>query len=212
MRDEAVARLHELLLRAARFETGRRKASHPHLRGDIDEIAQEAADDALLSVLARLDDFRGLSRFTTWAYKLALYQASVKVRRRLAGSGDPRRGRGVERSLERGARARPGGRAERAARGDPDRDRGGTDPAPAARPRRARAERGAHRRARGAAADHPRRALQVPARRAPQAPWLSRGGRATASGEHWRRCRDGTQREGARPRPAARAGGARGEL
>lgn len=81
-RDEAVARLHALLLRAARFETARRKATHPHLRGDLDDIAQEAADDALLAVLARLDDFRGLSRFTTWAYKFALYQASVKVRRR----------------------------------------------------------------------------------------------------------------------------------
>ena len=80
--DDAVARLHALLLRAARFETGRRRASHPHLRGDLDDIAQEAADDALLAVLARLDDFRGLSRFTTWAYKFALYQASVKVRRR----------------------------------------------------------------------------------------------------------------------------------
>ena len=82
VRDDAVARLHALLLRAARFETGRRRASHPHLRGDLDDIAQEAADDALLAVLARLDDFRGLSRFTTWAYKFALYQASVKVRRR----------------------------------------------------------------------------------------------------------------------------------
>jgi RNA polymerase sigma-70 factor (ECF subfamily) len=81
-RDDAVARLHALLLRAARFETGRRRASHPHLRGDLDDIAQEAAADALLAVLARLDDFRGLSRFTTWAYKFALYQASVKVRRR----------------------------------------------------------------------------------------------------------------------------------
>ena len=81
-REDAVARLHALLLRAARFETGRRRGSHPHLRGDLDEIAQEAADDALLSVLARLDDFRGLSRFTTWAYKFALYQASVTVRRR----------------------------------------------------------------------------------------------------------------------------------
>lgn len=80
--DEAVARLHALLLRAARFETGRRRTSHPHLRGDLDDIAQEAADDALLAILARLDDFRGLSRFTTWAYKFALYQASVKVRRR----------------------------------------------------------------------------------------------------------------------------------
>ena len=81
-RDEAVADLHELLLRAARFETGRRRSSHPHLRGDLDDIAQDAADDALLAVLARLDDFRGLSRFTTWAYKFALYHAAVKVRRR----------------------------------------------------------------------------------------------------------------------------------
>ena len=61
---------------------GRRRATHPHLRGDLDEIAQEAADDALLAVLERLDDYRGWSRFTTWAYKFALYQASVKVRRR----------------------------------------------------------------------------------------------------------------------------------
>jgi RNA polymerase sigma-70 factor, ECF subfamily len=82
VRDEAVVRLHALLLRAARFETSRRRASHPHLRGDLDDIAQEAAADALLAVLARLDDFRGLSRFTTWAYKFALYHASVKVRRR----------------------------------------------------------------------------------------------------------------------------------
>jgi RNA polymerase sigma-70 factor (ECF subfamily) len=82
LRDATVARLHALLLRAARFETGRRRASHPHLRGDLEDIAQEAADDALLAVLRRLDDFRGLSRFTTWAYKFALYQASVKVRRR----------------------------------------------------------------------------------------------------------------------------------
>lgn len=81
-REQAVARLHALLLRATRFETSRRRASQPHLRGDLDDIAQEAADDALLAVLTRLDEFRGLSRFTTWAYKFALYQASVTVRRR----------------------------------------------------------------------------------------------------------------------------------
>ena len=82
VRDQAVADLHALLLRAARFETSRRRAVHPHLRGDLDDIAQEAADDALLAVLARLDDVRGLSRFTTWAYKFALNHAAVKVRKR----------------------------------------------------------------------------------------------------------------------------------
>ena len=72
-----------LLLRGARFEVGRRQASLPHLRGgELDDIALEAADDALMSVLRRLDDFRGLSRFTTWAYKFALYEAAVKLRRR----------------------------------------------------------------------------------------------------------------------------------
>ena len=81
--DEAVARLHELLLRAARFEVGRRQATLPHIRGDaLDDIATEAADDALVSVLRRLDDFRGASRFTTWAYKFALLEAAVKLRRR----------------------------------------------------------------------------------------------------------------------------------
>jgi len=82
-REAAVARLHELLLRAARFEVSRRSAFLPHLRpGALDEIALEAADDAALSVLARLDDFRGASRFTTWAYKFALLEAAVKLRKR----------------------------------------------------------------------------------------------------------------------------------
>jgi RNA polymerase sigma-70 factor, ECF subfamily len=82
-RDEAIARLHALLLRAARFEAIRRRPTLPHLRGgDLDDIAMEAADDALMSVLARLDDFRGASRFTTWVYKFALLEAAVKLRKR----------------------------------------------------------------------------------------------------------------------------------
>jgi RNA polymerase sigma-70 factor (ECF subfamily) len=82
-RDEAIARLHALLLRAARFEVARRRATLPHLRGgDLDDVANLAADDALMSVLRRLDDYRGASRFTTWAYKFALFEAAVKLRKR----------------------------------------------------------------------------------------------------------------------------------
>jgi RNA polymerase sigma-70 factor, ECF subfamily len=82
-RDDAIARLHSLLLRAARFEVARRRPALPHLRGDeLDDIANEAADDALMSVLRRLDDFRGASRFTTWVYKFALLEAAVKLRKR----------------------------------------------------------------------------------------------------------------------------------
>ena len=82
-RDAAVARLHALLVRAARFEVARRRPALPHLRGgELDDIALEAANDALVSVLARLDDFRGASRFTTWVYKFALLEAAVKLRKR----------------------------------------------------------------------------------------------------------------------------------
>lgn len=82
-RDAAVAELHALLLRAARFEVARRRAAFPHLRGgDHDDLAHQAAGDALVSILGKLGDFRGDSRFTTWAYKFALFEAAVKVRRR----------------------------------------------------------------------------------------------------------------------------------
>jgi len=82
-RELAAERLHELLLRAARFEIGRRRGSLPHLRGDdFDDLAFQAAHDALMAVLAKLDDYRGDSRFTTWAYKFALLEAAVKLRRR----------------------------------------------------------------------------------------------------------------------------------
>jgi RNA polymerase sigma-70 factor (ECF subfamily) len=79
---EAVARLHTLLLRAARFEAARRGAGLPHLRDELEEVAHEAAGDALISVLARLDDFRGESRFTTWVYKFALLETAAKLRKR----------------------------------------------------------------------------------------------------------------------------------
>jgi RNA polymerase sigma-70 factor (ECF subfamily) len=83
VKDEAVARLHALLLRAALYEVARRRPTLPHLRGnDLDDIANQAADDALVSVLRRLDDFRGASRFSTWVYKFALYEAAVKLRKR----------------------------------------------------------------------------------------------------------------------------------
>jgi RNA polymerase sigma-70 factor, ECF subfamily len=81
VRDEAVGRLHDLLLKAARFEVGRRRGALSHLRDSFDDVAQQSADDAVVAVLAKLDDYRGESRFTTWAYKFALLEAGVKLRR-----------------------------------------------------------------------------------------------------------------------------------
>jgi RNA polymerase sigma-70 factor, ECF subfamily len=82
-RDAAIAELRELLLRAARFEVGRRCATLSHIRGgDQEDIAQQSSGDALVAILSKLDDFRGDSKFTTWAYKFALYEAAAKVRKR----------------------------------------------------------------------------------------------------------------------------------
>jgi RNA polymerase sigma-70 factor (ECF subfamily) len=82
-RERAVAALHRLLVRASRHELSRRRAALSHVRGEeLDDIATQAADDALVAVLAKLDEFRGASRFTTWAYKFALLEAGVRLRRR----------------------------------------------------------------------------------------------------------------------------------
>jgi RNA polymerase sigma-70 factor (ECF subfamily) len=75
--DAALARLHDLLLRAARFEL-RRRGVHT----DLEDLATQAAADAMVAILAKLRTYRGQSRFTTWAYKFALLEAAVKARRR----------------------------------------------------------------------------------------------------------------------------------
>ena len=81
-RDQAVAKLHDVLLRIAYHELARRRGQLGSINGpEFDDLAQQAADDALMSILGKLDDFRGLSRFTTWAYKFVIFEASGKVAR-----------------------------------------------------------------------------------------------------------------------------------
>jgi RNA polymerase sigma-70 factor (ECF subfamily) len=82
VRDTALDELHALLLRAATFEVQRRRSASLPLRGgEAADIAQQSADDALVAVLHKLDRFRGDSRFTTWAYKFALYEAAANMRK-----------------------------------------------------------------------------------------------------------------------------------
>ena len=82
-RDAAIGELREVLLRAARFEVRRRCDRLPQIRGgDQEDLAQQSAGDAMVAILSKLDDFRGQSKFTTWAYKFALYEAAAKIRKR----------------------------------------------------------------------------------------------------------------------------------
>jgi RNA polymerase sigma-70 factor, ECF subfamily len=78
-RDEAIEALHALLLRAARFEVARRGGGR---LSELDDLATQAADDALMAIMRKLHTYRGDSRFTTWAYKFALLEAAVKMRKR----------------------------------------------------------------------------------------------------------------------------------
>ena len=77
-RDAAAERLHAVLLRAARFEVRRRR---PTGGPELDDLAVQAADDALVAVMAKLDIYRGESRLTTWASKFAVLEAAVALRK-----------------------------------------------------------------------------------------------------------------------------------
>jgi RNA polymerase sigma-70 factor (ECF subfamily) len=81
-REQTVKLLHEVLLRVAFYELARRRGQLGSIRGpEFEDLAQQAADDALMNVLAGLDGFKRLSRFTTWAYKFVIYEVSAKVAR-----------------------------------------------------------------------------------------------------------------------------------
>jgi RNA polymerase sigma-70 factor, ECF subfamily len=80
-RDTTVAELRDLLLRIARFECERRRGLLRVRGPELEDIAHQAANDALVSIMAKLDEFRGESRFTTWAYKFVMFQVSTKIGR-----------------------------------------------------------------------------------------------------------------------------------
>jgi RNA polymerase sigma-70 factor (ECF subfamily) len=81
-REDALRRLHALLLRAARFQVSRMPGMRASLgAAQIEDIVNLAADEALVAVLSKLATFEGRSRFTTWAYKFAVLQAAVELRR-----------------------------------------------------------------------------------------------------------------------------------
>src|SRR5262245_25208833 len=83
VREAAVARLHTMLHSVARAEAYRRRGSLPaDVAGDLDDLCLQAANDAVTAVVRKLDEFRGASRFTTWAYKFVVLEVSVRLRRR----------------------------------------------------------------------------------------------------------------------------------
>ena len=80
-RQEAERELHVRLLRIALAEVNRRSASTPVTGPELTDVAHQAADDAMLAILAKLAEFRGESRFTTWACKFVILEVSAKLGR-----------------------------------------------------------------------------------------------------------------------------------
>jgi RNA polymerase sigma-70 factor (ECF subfamily) len=80
-RDAGLARLHEMLLRIALNEVRRRGSAHRIAGPELDDLAYQAAADALLAITGKLGQFRGDSRFTTWAYKFVVLEVSAKIGR-----------------------------------------------------------------------------------------------------------------------------------
>jgi len=79
--EVALARLHGILVRIAHAEV-RRRENRLRLSGpELDDIAEQSADDALLAITAKLHTFRGESQFTTWAYAFVILEVSNKLGR-----------------------------------------------------------------------------------------------------------------------------------
>jgi RNA polymerase sigma-70 factor, ECF subfamily len=80
-RQAAERELHARLVRIALAEVRRRSASTPVTGQELDDLAHQAAADAMLAMLAKLGDFRGESRFITWAYRFVILEVSSKLGR-----------------------------------------------------------------------------------------------------------------------------------
>jgi RNA polymerase sigma-70 factor (ECF subfamily) len=80
-RVEAERELYARLVRIALAEVNRRSGSTPVTGQELTDVAHQAAGDAMLAILAKLADFRGESRFITWAYRFVILEVSSKLGR-----------------------------------------------------------------------------------------------------------------------------------
>ena len=81
LRQQAERELHARLVRIALAEVSRRSSSTPVTGPELTDVAHQAAGDAMLAILAKLGDFRGESRFITWAYRFVILEVSSKLGR-----------------------------------------------------------------------------------------------------------------------------------
>ena len=80
--ESAITDLQNILLRAVLYMFNRNLGDLSGLaREDTLKLAEDCAQEALIAILKHLPDFRGDSKFTTWAYKFAINIALMAARR-----------------------------------------------------------------------------------------------------------------------------------
>ena len=75
-RDAALGQLRAILVRGLQAALAHRVPGH------AEALAEDFAQEALIKILDSLDTFRGESRFTTWAQKIAVRLAFTELRRK----------------------------------------------------------------------------------------------------------------------------------
>ena len=82
IQETAITDLRDLLLRATLYFFNRNQSDLARMnRDEILKCAEDCAQEALIAVMNHLSDFRGDSKFTTWAYKFAINTALMTARR-----------------------------------------------------------------------------------------------------------------------------------
>lgn len=75
-KNQAIADLREVLIRGLTYTLSNRVNA-----AVLNALVEDFVQDALLRILDKLDTFRGESRFTTWAQKIAIRVAFTELRR-----------------------------------------------------------------------------------------------------------------------------------
>jgi len=80
---EAIEALRDRLFRGLlAYLGGQRSDLATRAQAELEHLADEITQEALLVILDKLSTFRGESNFTTWAYKIAVHHAISTLRRK----------------------------------------------------------------------------------------------------------------------------------
>ncbi|MDX3097864.1 sigma-70 family RNA polymerase sigma factor [Streptomyces sp. ME01-24h] len=79
--EQACTRLHELLVRIAMDEVFRRGPRYRITGPELNDLAHQAAADALMRITDKIEQFRGDARFTTWAFRFVVLEVSNALSR-----------------------------------------------------------------------------------------------------------------------------------